>query len=209
MDFNEDDRLLRWQGYSIAQLSIVISVFLLLAIGGLNYQLQLAKDLNLNAQGRVVSLSVFSLVGFLISIGAGLGALISRTLDFRLTAEKCRRKSESAGIEKLWMTPHDYGKLTWRLVWLMLSSFLFASVFMGMVVLKTALSGLFSVAAGMIIAALSGGVIIFVLVIFPGALVGLGEKLKISSKQKTEAYFVVLVFSWIVYKLFSKYLIKV
>jgi ABC-type dipeptide/oligopeptide/nickel transport system permease subunit len=114
-----DDRYNRWQGLGIAQLSVAVALISGLSVAGLGVGLSLLQknEFLLTAPKCVF---VVSLLLLLIAALLSCGAVITRLLDFRLTARKVRKDMKPNYDKPLtifWLGPDGYGRATWGLFW--------------------------------------------------------------------------------------------
>ncbi len=113
-----DDRYNRWQGLGIAQLSVAVALVSGLSVAGLGVGVTLLQREEfthlLSARFRYA----FGAALLLLFVAAFLsvGAVITRLLDFKLTARKVR-KDRIPGYDKsltiCCFGPDAYGRLTW------------------------------------------------------------------------------------------------
>src|SRR5437588_7737060 len=89
-----NDRFVRWQGNTIAQFSAALSVLSGLAVAGLGFLFSLLRDEKFAPIGFYAALFLLALTAFFIAAAAGMAAVITRLLDFRLTARKIRGGTE-------------------------------------------------------------------------------------------------------------------
>ena len=115
-----DDRYNRWQGLAIAQLSVAIALISGFSVAGLGAGLVLLqnKQFQLNAPFKCI----FAASLLFLSVGAFLScmAVITRLLDFRLTARKVRKDTHpnyDKPLSIFWLDKDAYGRATWRLFW--------------------------------------------------------------------------------------------
>ena len=114
------ERYVRWQSYTISQLTFALNLFLGLSLGSLAFAFSLVRDKNFLLFGCPKTLFQISLISLCLSTLAGCFSVVSRLLDFRFTAKKIR-SDESADIEDSSTYKYSYkilGSLTWRLFWL-------------------------------------------------------------------------------------------
>jgi hypothetical protein len=125
-----DDRYNRWQGLGIAQLSIAIALISSLSVAGLGAGLSLLQNKEyLLAAPKYLFLA--SLLFLFIALLTSFGAIITRLLDFRLTARKVRTAMKQAYDKPLtifWLDSDSYGNLTWGLFWVSCFTFLLGVV---------------------------------------------------------------------------------
>ena len=115
-----DDRYIRWQGLGIAQLSVAVALISGLSVAGLGAGVSLLqnKEFLLTAPFKYVFAA--SLLLLLIAALLSCGAVITRLLDFRLTARKVRKDTKPTNDKPLtifWVGPDGYGRATWGLFW--------------------------------------------------------------------------------------------
>jgi hypothetical protein len=110
----------RWQGLAIAQLSVAVALVSAVGIAGLGAALSLlqSKDLVVPLCARKYLAAAMGLDFAAVILSST--AVLSRTLDFRLTARKVRSDSAASYGKSLtifWIGPDGYGRLTWCLFW--------------------------------------------------------------------------------------------
>ena len=126
-----DDRYNRWQGLGIAQLSVAVALISGLSVAGLGVGLSLLLSESFllcipNRQLFAASLLLLFLAAFTSCV-----AVISRLLDFRLTARKVRKDTKpdyNKPLTIFWLGPDAYGRLTWVVFWASCISFAFGAV---------------------------------------------------------------------------------
>lgn len=115
-----DGKYNRWQGLAIGQLSVSVALISSLALAGLGVGLSLLKDERFALQvpyNLAFGASLFLLVAAIFS---SFGAVVSRLLDFRLTARKVRKDARpdyNRPLTFLRSNADQYGSATWRLFW--------------------------------------------------------------------------------------------
>ena len=114
-----DDRYNRWQGLAIAQLTVAVALISGLSVAGLGVGLSLLQknEFLLTAPKCIFSASLLLL---LIAALLSCGAVITRLLDFRLTARKVRKDMKPTYDKPLTifsLGPDGYGRATWGLFW--------------------------------------------------------------------------------------------
>ena len=105
----------------MAQLSVAVALINGLSLSALAVGFSLLQNTNFRPGGKrglafTLSFPLLLLAAFLSS-----GAIISRTLDFRLTARKVRKKQHadySRSLTLFGLGPECYGRITWTLFWL-------------------------------------------------------------------------------------------
>jgi len=116
------ERYIRWQGYTISQLTFALNLFFGLSVASLAFAFTLVKDKEFQLIGCPKTLFQISLLSLCVSIVVSCGVVVSRLLDFRFTAKKIR-SDETATIEDSSVYKYQYkilGALTWRLFWIQL-----------------------------------------------------------------------------------------
>ena len=115
-----DDRYNRWQGLGIAQLTVAVALISGLSVAGLGLGITLLQHekfvhlLSVPFKRAFAAALVLLFVATLFSFGA----VITRLLDFKLTARKVRRDTKSNYDKSLticWLDQDAYSRLTWRL----------------------------------------------------------------------------------------------
>ena len=115
-----NNRYNRWQGLAITQLSVAVALISGLSVAGLGAGLSLVQHETYVLTGWWKC--VFAL-SQLLFIGAALlscAAVITRLLDFRLTARSVRKQQLSTYNKPLTIFgcgSEGYGRATWRLFW--------------------------------------------------------------------------------------------
>ena len=125
------ERFIRWQGLVMAQLSVAVALISALSVAGLGAGLTLLQDEKFMLTGWWKSVFSFSQLLFAVAAFLSCGAIITRLLDFRLTARSVRPSSGSSGESSLTIFGCDsdgYGRATWRLFWPSCFALLLASV---------------------------------------------------------------------------------
>lgn len=204
MHNNEKARFIRWQGYQIAQFSIVVSMVTLLSVTGLNHMLASAKG----TVGRGVAHPLLmALVSYGMSVVFGILILISRLLDFRLTAQRCRETESCVDPTLFGLDADEYGKLSWKLLWCMLLSYFVAVACSVKVVSTLYLPGLMSAVSGVsIIIALAALALLLTGILFPEAIGKIRNRFKSYTKLSQEIWVLIIILSFIAYRIASKYI---
>jgi len=110
----------RWQGLAIAQFSVAIALISGLAVAGLGAGLSLLQSDKFILIGWWRCAFAVSQLFFVIAAFLSCTAVITRLLDFRLTARTIRKKQrpDYAMSLKIFGCDSDgYGRATWRLFW--------------------------------------------------------------------------------------------
>jgi hypothetical protein len=116
-----DTRYNRWQGLAIAQLSVAVALISGLSVAGIGAGLSLLQQKDFLLCGAYKSIFAWSFVFLLFAAIFSCSAVITRLLDFRLTARKVRKeqkKDYNRALTIFWLGPDAYGRATWGLFWL-------------------------------------------------------------------------------------------
>jgi hypothetical protein len=117
-----DDRYNRWQGLGIAQLTVAVALISGLSVAGLGVGLALLqheKFVFLLSASFKCAFAVALLLLF-IAVLLSCVAVITRLLDFRLTARKVRKDTKldyNKPLTMFWLGREAYGRITWGLFW--------------------------------------------------------------------------------------------
>ncbi len=114
------EKFIRWQGYSMGQLTFVLNMFFGLSVGALAFSFSLLKDKEFTLSSCPKLSFQIGLVSLCISVFVSCAAVISRLFDFRYTAQKVRA-DEKEEIEESSIFKYKsslFGRLTWRLFWI-------------------------------------------------------------------------------------------
>ena len=115
-----NDRYNRWQGLAIAQLSVAVALVSALSVAGLGTGLSLLQNKEFM---QALSYGWVFVAAFVLLLGAAVfscATVISRTLDFRLTARRVRGDKIPNYDRSLTVFSHDanfYGRATWFFFW--------------------------------------------------------------------------------------------
>lgn len=115
-----DDRYNRWQGLAISQLSVAVALISGLSVSALALGMSLLQSKEFVPPGTFSILFAWSFPLLLLAAVASSSSVISRLLDFRLTARKVRKEKKpnySRSITIFWLGPEAYGRITWFLFW--------------------------------------------------------------------------------------------
>ena len=115
-----DDRYNRWQGLGIAQLSVAVALISGLSVAGLGAGLMLLRSKYFPLCAPLKYLFSASLLLLFLAAFLSCGAVITRLLDFRLTARKVRKDMKPDYDKPLtifWLGRDAYGQVTWVLFW--------------------------------------------------------------------------------------------
>lgn len=120
------ERFIRWQRYTIEQLSFALNLFLGLSVGSPAFGITLVRDDSFSVSGCWKVAFSISLVALALSILAGCVAVVTRLLDFRYTARNVRSDETFEAEDEGGVYRYRYkvlGQFTWRLFWFELSTF--------------------------------------------------------------------------------------
>ena len=115
-----DNRYNRWQALAINQLSVAVALVSGLAISSLALALSLLEHKEFAPGGLFKFLFACSFPTLFASALLSSTAIISRALDFRLTARKVRKSQVPEYARPLrifWLGPEAYGSITWGCFW--------------------------------------------------------------------------------------------
>jgi hypothetical protein len=122
-----DDRYNRWQGLATAQLSVAVALISGLSVAGLGAGLSLLQNEHFMQSVPLKSVFAWSLLLLIFAAFLSCGAVVTRLLDFRLTARKVRKDKNPDYVRPLtmfWLGANAYGRATWGLFWTSCISFL-------------------------------------------------------------------------------------
>ncbi len=122
-----DSRYNRWQGLAIAQLSVAVALISGLSVASLGLAFSLLQNKEFLPCGLFKSLFAWSFVFLIFAALFSCGTVITRLLDFRLTARKVRKEQKSDYSRSLTifrLGPDAYGRATWVLFWFSCLSFI-------------------------------------------------------------------------------------
>jgi len=139
---NNTERFVRWQGQTMAQLSVVLSLVGVLALGGLGLSFSLVQQLSFNPVGCYAIFFLVASFSFLVAALSSVAATITRLLDFRLTAKKVRNGAVEEPLTFFGTDASGYGKATWRLLWSTLLFLTLSVVLLVIVISHVYLGGL-------------------------------------------------------------------
>jgi len=118
------EQFLRWQRYTIEQLTFALNLLLGVSGASLAFGISLLRDEAFSLSGYSRWAFSIGLVALAFSVFVGCAAVVSRLLDFRFTERAVRadeRLDSEAGVYRY--RSKVLGELTWRLFWLELVSF--------------------------------------------------------------------------------------
>jgi hypothetical protein len=117
------DRFIRWPRQTLSQLSTALALISGLSLGGLALSLSLLQDRDFNPSGGYAVVFLGVIVCFFVAWAAGVAAVITRLLDFRLTARRVRDGPTAVPLTLFGTDASGYGYATWRLFWAMVVCF--------------------------------------------------------------------------------------
>lgn len=115
-----DSRYNRWQGLAIVQFSVAVALITAFSAAALGVGLSLLQDKDFPLSPSLHFIFAGSLLLLLCAVFLSCGAVVTRTLDFRLTARKVRKDTSRGYPHSLTIfgvSPDGYGRATWRLFW--------------------------------------------------------------------------------------------
>ena len=131
------ERYNRWQGLAIGQLSVAVALLSALSVAGLGTALSLLQSKEFVAALQCKGLFAASLGLFAVCAFCSCAAVVSRTLDFRLTARAARKRRNADYARPLTifcLAAEGYGNLTWFFFWVAFLSFTSAGIAFGVAV---------------------------------------------------------------------------
>ena len=140
------DRLVRWQALTMAQLSTALSLLSGLSVAGLAFLFSLLQEKDFSPVGLYATLFLIALAAFLVAAATGIAAVITRLIDFRLTASKVRSGVVEEPLTVFGTDASGYGKATWRLFWALVISFSVAVLLAAVVIASVYLRGIINAA---------------------------------------------------------------
>ncbi len=117
-DSMSDDRYNRWQSLAMAQMSVALISGL--SVSALALGLSLLQNETFTPRSPFKLLFAWSFPFLLLAAIFCTAAVVSRLIDFRLTARKVRKIQKPNYTRPLTMFrlgPDAYGRLTWALFW--------------------------------------------------------------------------------------------
>lgn len=129
-----NERFVRWQSRTMEQLSSALSLLSGLSVAGLGFLFSMLREQDFLPTGFYAMLFIFAILAFFVASAIGIAAVITRLLDFRLTAQKVRRDGLEEPLCFFGTDASGYGKATWRLFWALVISFSLAVVSASIVV---------------------------------------------------------------------------
>lgn len=123
----------RWQGLAIAQLSVAVALISGLSVSALAVGLSLLQNEKFIPYGAFKLMFTWSFPLLLLAVIFSSGTVISRMLDFRLTARKVRKTQKpiyTRPLKIFWLSGEIYEHITWFLFWVSCLAFLAGIVFL-------------------------------------------------------------------------------
>lgn len=126
----------------MAQLSTALSLFSGLSVAGLGFLFSLMREEDFLPTGCYALLFLVALFAFFVASATGIAAVITRLVDFRLTARKVRNGDINEPLTFFGTDASGYGKATWRLLWVLVVSFSVAVLLASVVIAHVYLKGI-------------------------------------------------------------------
>jgi len=126
----------------MAQLSTALSLLSGLSIAGLAFLFSLVREKDFLPMGCYAALFLIALVAFFVAAATGTAAIVTRLLDFRLTVSKFRNGTVGDPLTFFGADASGYGKATWRLFWVLVTSFSVAVILATVVISRVYLKGI-------------------------------------------------------------------
>ena len=120
------ERYVRWQALSITQTSVLVSLLSALSLAGLSTSLSFVKDSAFTAASGVRGSLGLAFAGFAVCVLFSTVTVLSRAIDFRLTAREVRLQDNPSMEIKaslFGISSRGFGKITWFCVWSSFISF--------------------------------------------------------------------------------------
>lgn len=105
----------RWQGHTMAQMSVVLALLSSLSIAGLGLCFSLIQRSSFNPTGCYAVIFLLCLFALFIASLSAITATVTHLLDFRLTAQKVRNGEQDEPFTYFGTSANGYGQATWRL----------------------------------------------------------------------------------------------
>ncbi|WP_339511908.1 hypothetical protein [Pseudomonas sp. RL_15y_Pfl2_60] len=137
-----NERFVRWQGQTISQLSTALALFSGLSVAGLGFLFSLVHETSFKPTGVVAALYLLAILSLFIGTIAGSTAVVTRLLDFRLTAKKTINTSYEP-LTLFGANATTLGKATWVSFWVLLISFTIGILLSSLVIGSIYLSDIF------------------------------------------------------------------
>jgi hypothetical protein len=113
------ERFVRWQGYTMGQLTFVLNMFFGLSVATLAFAFSLIKDKEFIISSCPKLVFQIGVISLCVAVFVSCAAVISRLFDYRYTAQKIRADEKEEGEESAVFKYKSsmLGRLTWRLFW--------------------------------------------------------------------------------------------
>lgn len=111
-----ENRYNRWQGFAIAQFSVAIALISGLSVASLGAGFSLLQNKEFLPIGVFKNLFEYSFVALLFAVLFSCSSVITRLLDFRLTARKVRKEQNpnyNRPLKIFRLDSEAYGQVTW------------------------------------------------------------------------------------------------
>lgn len=115
------EKFVCWQNLAVTQLSVAVGLLSGLSIAGIGAGLALLQKQDFSLAGPFKAAFAISLLLLVVTAFCSCGAILTRLVDFRLTARKARGKSPLTIFHR---ESDEYGHATWRLFWVSCTCFL-------------------------------------------------------------------------------------
>ncbi len=133
-DENErPESFIRWQGITIAQLTVAINIILGFSGASLVFAANLLIKDDFQVVGWAGATFLISFFTLLLSMGFGVWCVITHLLDFRVTTQAAKlreAKAPAADIKSLRARYRRLDKRAWRLFWWQIATFFAGFVLM-------------------------------------------------------------------------------
>ena len=133
---DRSERFVRWQGHTMAQMSVVLALFGGIALGGLGLCFSLLQEDSFKPAGSYATVFLLALLALFVAALASIAANVTRLLDFRLTAKNIRSGKQDEPLTYFGTDSNNFGKATWRLFWCTAVSLCIAVFLLSIVIAK-------------------------------------------------------------------------
>ncbi len=130
------ERFNRWQGLAIGQMSVAIALLTGISVAAMGLCLSLIQQSDFVAVLRYKNTFLFCFAFFGLCAICSCLAVITRTLDFRLSARTARARvkpENDRALTMFWLSSRQYGNLTWLFFWSALISVVAAATLLAVV----------------------------------------------------------------------------
>lgn len=140
-----EDRFVRWQAITIAQLTYAANLIFTLTVALLGFEVTLLLKQDFALPGLQKWGFLVSLLATAASIAAGIWLVVNRLRDFRATKDAARLRTKGRNDEADRCSAHadEVGAHTWRLFWWQIGLFASGIAFLCLSVVLPATSRLF------------------------------------------------------------------